>query len=123
VLHFAGHTLTGAQLQQALADALGRPLRSQAMAWWALRLASPFVPMLRALLEMRHLWTRPHQLDGRRLQALIGPEPHTPLPQVAAACLAQLGLVGLVGLVGQGPAAPTAPAAAPGLRSATRPAG
>ncbi|OYU98212.1 MAG: hypothetical protein CFE45_17355 [Burkholderiales bacterium PBB5] len=117
MLHFAGHTLTGAQLQQALADALGRPLRSQPMAWWALRLASPFVPMLRALLEMRHLWTRPHQLDGRRLQALIGPEPHTPLPQVAAACLTQLGQV---------PAATATPAATPApaaLRSAARPAG
>jgi len=114
VLHFAGHTLTGAQLQSAFAQALGRPLRTKQFPWWQLRLAAPFVPMLRALLEMRHLWTRPHQLDGRRLQALIGDQPHTPLPEVAAACLALLGLPGL-------PAPQPAPQ--PAVRSAARRAG
>lgn len=96
VLHFAGHTLTGAQLQQAFETALGRPLQSGQFPWGLLRLATPFSPMLRALFEMRYLWQRPHQLDNGPLQALIGPEPHTPLPQVARGCLTQL----------QGPAQP-----------------
>lgn len=90
VLHFAGHTLTGAQLQQAFEDALGRPLRASGFPWALLGLATPFSPLLRALFEMRYLWQRPHQLDGRRLQALIGPEPHTPLAEVARHCLALL---------------------------------
>lgn len=90
VLHFAGHTLSGAQLQQAFEGALGQPLRASGFPWALLRLATPFSPMLRALFEMRYLWQRPHQLDGRRLRALIGPEPHTPLAEVARQCVALL---------------------------------
>ena len=41
-----------------------------------LRLATPFSPMLRSLFEMRYLWRRPHQLDGTRLQALLGSKEH-----------------------------------------------
>jgi len=92
VLHFAGHTLTGEQLQQSIETALGQPLQRAALPWWTLRLASPFVPLLRALLQMRYLWQRPHQLDGRALSALLaetGPVPHTPLPMLARALLAQ----------------------------------
>ena len=90
VLHFAGHTLTGARLQQAFETALGRPLRSARFPWPLLRLAAPFSPMLRALVEMRHLWQRPHRLDGQGLQALLGTVPHTPLPLVVGRCLALL---------------------------------
>jgi nucleoside-diphosphate-sugar epimerase len=90
VLHFAGHTLTGAQLQAAFEGALGRPLRATTFPWGLLRLATPFSPMLRALFEMRYLWQRPHQLEGTRLHALIGPEPHTPLAEVARQCVALL---------------------------------
>lgn len=90
VLHVPGHTLTGAQLQQAFAEALGRPLDSARFPWPLLRLATPFSPMLRALFEMRYLWERPHQLDGSRLQALLGTVPHTPLASVARQCVALL---------------------------------
>ena len=90
VLHVPGHTLTGAQLQQAFADALGRPLATGHFPWPLLRLATPFSPMLRALFEMRYLWQRPHQLDGSRLQALLGTVPHTPLASVARQCVALL---------------------------------
>lgn len=90
VLHHAGLTLTGAQLQQAFEAALGRPLRAAAFPWPLLRLATPFSPMLRALFEMRYLWQRPHQLDGSRLQALLGPAPQTPVDAIARQCLALL---------------------------------
>jgi len=90
VLHFEGHTLTGAQLQQAFAAALGRPLATAAFPWPLLRLATPFSPMLRALFEMRYLWQRPHRLDGSRLQALLGTVPHTPLEVVARRCIGAL---------------------------------
>ncbi|MBI5254997.1 MAG: NAD(P)H-binding protein [Burkholderiales bacterium] len=82
VLHYAGLTLTGAELQAAFEAALHRPLQARAFPWWALRLAAPFSPMMRALSEMRYLWQRPHRLDETRLRALIGPVPHTPLAQV-----------------------------------------
>ena len=92
VLHHAGLTLTGAQLQAAFAAALGRPLRAKAFPWWLMRLAAPFAPLPRALLEMRYLWQRPHQLDGSRLRALLAQTgvlvPDTPLDMVVRACLA-----------------------------------
>lgn len=89
-LHYAGLTLTSAQVQAALEAALGRPLRAQAMAWWPLQLAALVAPMPRALLEVRHLWQRPHRLDETRLAALIGEVPHTPLAQVMRNAAASL---------------------------------
>ena len=90
VLHHAGLTLTGAELQAAFAAALGRPLRRRTFPWWALRLAAPVVPMFRALLEMRYLWQRPHRLDDARLRALLGTVPATPLADVVRQCIAAL---------------------------------
>ena len=90
VLHHAGLTLTGAELQAAVEAALGRPLQRRAFPWWTLRLAAPVVPMFRALLEMRHLWQRPHRLDDARLRTLLGTLPATPLPAVVAQALAAL---------------------------------
>ena len=46
--------------------------------------------MPRALLEMRHLWLRPHRLDETRLAQLIGTVPHTPADQVLRESLALL---------------------------------
>ena len=90
VLHHAGLTLTGAELQQAFEGALGRPLRTAQFPWPLLRLATPFSPMLRALFEMRYLWQRPHRLDGSRLHSLLGTAPQTPVEDVARQCLALL---------------------------------
>ena len=91
VLHHAGLTLTGAELQAAFEAVLGRPLRRSAFPWALLRLATPFSPMLRALFEMRHLWLRPHRLDDSRLRALLGGHvPATPLDEVVRGCLALL---------------------------------
>ena len=90
VLHHAGLTLTGAELQATVEAALGRPLQRRAFPWWLLRLASPVVPMFRTLLEMRHLWQRPHRLDDARLHALLGQVPATPLADVVRQCLGLL---------------------------------
>ena len=89
-LNHAGLTLTGAELQAAFEAALGRPLRRTNFPWPLLRLATPFSPMLRALFEMRYLWQRPHRLDDRRLRALLGEVPATPLAEVVRQCLAGL---------------------------------
>lgn len=113
-LHFAGHTLTGAQLQQAFEAALGRPLKATQFPWWLMRLAAPVAALPRALLEMRHLWQRPHRLDGARLAALIGPEPHTPLDAVVHQCLARLP---------EGLRPAQVAAATPEVRTSSRPAG
>lgn len=90
VLHHAGLTLTGTQLQQAFEAALGQPLKSVRFPWPLLRLAAPFSPMLRALFEMRYLWQRPHRLDDSRLRRLLGEPPSTPLAEVVRQCIAGL---------------------------------
>lgn len=90
VLHYAGLTLNGRQLHAALEAAVGRPLARARFPWWALRLAAPVAAMPRALVEMRHLWQRPHRLDETRLAALIGEVPHTPLAQVMREAVAGL---------------------------------
>jgi nucleoside-diphosphate-sugar epimerase len=83
-LHFAGHTLTGGQLLDAVEAAAGdlglRPAggwRRRTMPWWPLRLAAPFWPMGRELLQMAYLWRVPHALDGQALQRAVGPLPGT----------------------------------------------
>ena len=86
-LHFKGHTLTGDEFKAATEALIGRPLRSGSMPWWMMRLAAPFVPMVREVLAMRYLWERPHALDDAALRALIGTPPHTPLPQALLAVL------------------------------------
>jgi nucleoside-diphosphate-sugar epimerase len=97
-LHFAGHTLTGAELLQALADAaraLGvkGPLRQARMPWWPLQLAGLAVPMLRELARMRWLWLHAHALDGRALATRLGvAPPTTPLPQALQATLRAMGV-------------------------------
>lgn len=91
VLHVPGLSASSAALQAAFEAALGRPLSAGQFPWPLLRLATPFSPMLRALFEMRHLWLRPHRLDGSRLAALLGEAlPQTPLDAIARACVAQL---------------------------------
>ena len=89
-LHFAGHTLSGAQIRAALEPIVGRLLRPAGLPWGLIRLGAPFVPMWRELLVMRYLWQKPHVLDDDALRALIGTVPHTPLPQALRATLAEL---------------------------------
>jgi nucleoside-diphosphate-sugar epimerase len=91
-LHFAGHTVSGAQLHQALCEATGRELTLAGMPWWLFALAAPFVPSWRAVMEMRYLWQRPHALDGTALAARTGPLPHTALLPALRHSLVALGL-------------------------------
>jgi len=91
--HFAGHTLTGGEMCEALQRLTGRTLRPGGLPWGVMRLASPFVPMWREILAMRYLWQRPHRLDDSALRDLIGELPQTPLPQALAAALAELDLL------------------------------
>ncbi len=97
-LHFAGQTLTGAQLlaqtEQAAAAIGAAPSRGWQrgrLPWPLIRAGGLVVPMWRELAEMRYLWSRPHALDGTRLRALVGDQPATPMSQSLAASLRVLG--------------------------------
>jgi len=88
--HFGGHAFTGAELQSALVQACGHPLRLGNLPWGMIRLMAPFAPMMKATLAMRYLWQRPHALEDAPLRTLLGQIVHTPLPLALAQALADL---------------------------------
>jgi nucleoside-diphosphate-sugar epimerase len=81
VVHFGGHWLPrGIEIAEAVRRVAGLQDRSIGrFPWLAVRLAAPFVPLMREVWEMRYLWQEPLRLDNRKLVSLIGREPHTPL--------------------------------------------
>ena len=93
VFHFGGHWLErGRELPEAILRVAGRPANAITSVPWVLyRLATPFVPLLREVMEMRYLWQVPVRLDNRKLAGCIGAEPHTPLDEAVTATLRDLG--------------------------------
>lgn len=94
--HMNGHwDADGTQMQAAIRRAGARPtLPVKRFPWWLTALASPFVPLLRELREMRYLWQQPVRLRNARLLSVLGTEPHTPLDLAVGATLAGLGCLG-----------------------------
>jgi nucleoside-diphosphate-sugar epimerase len=98
-LHFAGYTLSGAQLLagvQHAAAALGlqpaKGWRQGGLPWALMRAGGLVVPMWREVVEMAYLWRVPHALDGSALAAALGPVPATPIDAALRAALLDLGL-------------------------------
>jgi nucleoside-diphosphate-sugar epimerase len=96
-LHFAGHTLTGQQLLDAVeraADSLGlRPaggLRRGTLPWGLIRAAGTVMPLWRELARMSYLWRVPHALDGTALHELTGTAFDTPIDVALRAALVEL---------------------------------
>jgi nucleoside-diphosphate-sugar epimerase len=82
----------GTHMTDAIRRVLGDPaLPVRRMPWLMMRLASPFVPLLRELLEMKYLWNIPVRLANARLIDTLGEEPKTPLDDAVRATLAGLG--------------------------------
>ena len=99
-LHFAGHQLCARDWIAALAPlarghgwlAEGTDLKVRGVPWPVLRLGGLLLPAWASMVEMRYLWRTRHALDNRRLQALIGSEPRTPLLEAVTQACADLGL-------------------------------
>ncbi len=68
---FAGYTLTGNEMVQALSQLVGQEVVLRQMAWWPLNLARPFWRLAPHLFEMKYLWNTPHRLDGQFFDQLI----------------------------------------------------
>lgn len=77
-LTFGGYTLSGRQMATALGVAPGR------FGWLPVRLLSPVWKMGRCLLEMRYLWSMPHQLDDTAFRAAVPEFDATPLEDALA---------------------------------------
>lgn len=93
VFHFGGYWIEpGVEMAKAIGRAAGNPdAEIRSAPWLFLRLAAPFVPFLRELLEMRYLWRTPVRLDNSKLVALIGAESHRPLEEALREVLGALG--------------------------------
>ena len=90
--HFGGHwTPRGIDMAESIRRVSGDPgLPIKALPWWLVQLASPLVPLLREILEMRYLWQVPLRLDNRKLLALMGEEPHTPIDDAVRQSLREM---------------------------------
>lgn len=84
---FPGYTLTGAALIRAIETAVGRPVRTSGMPWWALRVLGAVNPLMREVAEMRYLWTTPHEVDGAKFRAAVPDFKATPLQDAITAAL------------------------------------
>ena len=96
-LHFAGHTVSGAQFLDAVeraAAALGvkpaKGFRRAGLPWGLIRVGGLLVPTWRELATMAYLWDVPHGLDGSALQSLVGKLPATPLDDAIQQALREL---------------------------------
>jgi nucleoside-diphosphate-sugar epimerase len=96
-LHFAGHTLTGAELLAGIEEAAAarglkpeRGWRHGSLPWRLIQLVGTVHPLWRELARMSYLWRRPHALDGQALQAAAGALPSTPPAAALRAALASL---------------------------------
>ncbi|GAB0118556.1 NAD-dependent epimerase/dehydratase family protein [Acidisoma sp. 7E03] len=85
--HFAGHVLAGRGMAEAVARAAGGKRSVRTFPWPLVYAAAPFVTFLRELIEMRYLWREEILLDNRKLVALLGGEPQTPLDVAVGRCL------------------------------------
>ena len=93
--HMAGHwDPDGKAMIAAVVRALGAPtVRVKPLPWWALRLAALVAETPKEMMEMRYLWKRPVRLDGAKLAARLGREPHTALDVAVRETLRGMGCV------------------------------
>lgn len=77
---FAGHTLSGAQMQELVEQACGKTLKRAGMPWSVIKVLGWVIPMMREIAEVSHLWFRPHRIDGQQLEQAIGGFDQTPAP-------------------------------------------
>jgi nucleoside-diphosphate-sugar epimerase len=91
--HMDGHwDRDGTAIIGAIGRACGKPnMRARNFPWWAVTLASPFVPLFHEMIEMRYLWREPLRMDNSRLVAFLGQEPHTALDEAVRVTLQGLG--------------------------------
>jgi nucleoside-diphosphate-sugar epimerase len=68
---FGGFALTGQELIETMERTLGRSLKVKRFPWGMVRLMSAFSAPMREVVEMRHLWEVPHEIDGKELGRIL----------------------------------------------------
>ena len=85
---FPGYTLTGAELCEHTAQALGQPLKMTGFPWLILRAMSLASPRMRGVVAMSYLWRRPHEVDGSAFDSLLPSFRETPVGAAFAEMIA-----------------------------------
>jgi nucleoside-diphosphate-sugar epimerase len=93
VFHMEGHwDADGTRMIDAIRRTATVPtIKVTALPWRLMRLMSPLVPLFREIVEMRYLWNTPVRMGNKRLRAVLGAEPHTPLDAAIRTTLLGLG--------------------------------
>ncbi|MFK0205355.1 NAD-dependent epimerase/dehydratase family protein [Agrobacterium sp. NPDC090283] len=92
VYHMEGFwDFDGLQLVEAIERVVGHPVKRRQLSWSGIKLAAPFVPLFREVLEMQYLWQMPIRMSNRKLVDFLGTEPRTPIDIAVATTLASLG--------------------------------
>lgn len=92
VYHMEGFwDFDGLQLVEAIERVVGHPVKRRRLSWSGIKLAAPFVPLFREVLEMQYLWQMPIRMSNRKLTDFLGTEPKTPIDIAVATTLASLG--------------------------------
>jgi nucleoside-diphosphate-sugar epimerase len=85
----------GSVLPAAIERVVGCGVPERSFPWWLMRALSPFGGFPREVVEIEPYWRNPVRLDNRRLVALLGAEPRTPLDQAVRATLGAMGALEL----------------------------
>ncbi|MES5098728.1 NAD(P)H-binding protein [Agrobacterium sp. BA1120] len=80
----------GSGMSSAIERVVGHKISVTQTPWWLLKLASPFVPMFREVMEMRYLWKTPIRMSNKKLTSFLGAEPQTPIDEAVRATLISL---------------------------------
>jgi nucleoside-diphosphate-sugar epimerase len=93
--NFAGHWLARSdEMALAIRRVTGQAIPVLPFPYPVVQALSPFVEMMRELLEMRYLWEKPIGLDGTKLRAFLGEVPSTPLDVAVRESLSDMGCLG-----------------------------
>ncbi|MDF1857208.1 epimerase [Pseudooceanicola sp.] len=85
-----GYALSAHDMAAAMTRVTGRKVTAKPLAWWPLKALRPFMPAMKGVLEMRYLWSHPHELEGTTLATLLPDYAPTPLDRALAQAIAAL---------------------------------
>lgn len=73
------YTLNGVEFAQAVETVVGQTVKAKSMGWLPIHLLQPVWPMARGIVEMKYIWSMPHNLSTDRQRAICPEVKRTPL--------------------------------------------
>jgi nucleoside-diphosphate-sugar epimerase len=84
---YPGYCFSANDLADATSAVVGRPVQVKRMSWLPIQLSRPVWPLAKHLLEMRYLWSLPHEVVDRRLHELVPDFEETPIEDALRSAL------------------------------------